>query len=210
MLRPGAKLSHYTIVSQIGAGGMEEVYLAHDEHLDRDVAIKVLPAGTLGDETARKRFRKEALTLSKLNPPHIATVFDFDTQEGVDFLVMEYVPGETLKEKLDGGPLPEKDVTRLGLQIAEALEAAHEKGVIHRDLKPGNIALNERGSAKVLDFGIAKLLRSKEEAAEAPTVDTLTKTVGMAGTLPYMSPEQLRGEEVDVRSDIYALGTVLY
>ena len=114
---------------------------------------------------------------------------------------MEYVPGETLKEKL-GGPLPEKDVTRLGLQIAEALEAAHEKGVIHRDLKPGNIALNERGDAKVLDFGIAKLLRSKEELAEAATVDTLTKTMGMAGTLPYMSPEQLRGEDVDARTDI--------
>ena len=206
----GRTLGHYRITEKIGEGGMGEVYRAHDEHLDRDVALKVLPVGALADEDARKRFRREALTLSKLNHPHIAHVYDFDTQEGTDFLVMEFVAGDTLKEKLRTGPLPEKEISRLGAQVAEALEEAHEHGIIHRDLKPGNIALTLKGHVKVLDFGIAKLLRSQEDDAEAPTVDTVTKTVGRAGTLPYMAPEQLRGEEVDARTDIYALGATLY
>ena len=206
----GSTLGHYRIKEKIGQGGMGEVYRARDEHLNRDVAVKVLPAGTLGDEQARKRFRKEAETLSRLNHPHIATIHDFDTQDGTDFLVMEYVTGETLKEKLQAGPLPEKDIAKLGGEIVEALEEAHEHGIIHRDLKPGNIAFTPKGHVKVLDFGIAKLLRSQENDAEVPTVDTLSKTVGRAGTLPYMAPEQLRGEEVDARTDIYALGATLY
>jgi len=206
----GKTLSHYRIEEKLGAGGMGEVYRAHDERLDRDVAIKVLPVDRLADEAARKRFRKEALTLSKLNHPHIATIFDFDTQDGVDFLVMEFVHGETLKEKLKSGPLAEKEVTRLGTQVATALEEAHEQGMAHRDLKPSNVALTAKGDAKVLDFGIAKLLQSEKDVAEAATVDTLTETMGVAGTLPYMAPEQLRGKEVDGRTDIYALGTVLY
>ncbi|MCH7985462.1 MAG: protein kinase [Acidobacteria bacterium] len=203
----GKTLSHYRVVEKIGAGGMGEVYRARDEHLGRDVALKVLPAGTLGDEHARKRFRKEALALSKLNHPNIATVFDFDTQDGTDFLVMELVEGVTLSDKLAGGPLPEKEITRLGMQLAEALEEAHERGVVHRDLKPGNVMVTPKGQAKILDFGLAKLLRPVSETA---TTESFTETQGVAGTLPYMAPEQLRGLAPDHRSDIYSFGVVLY
>jgi len=205
----GRTLSHYRIVEKIGAGGMGEVYRAHDERLERDVALKVLPTGTLADEATRKRFRKEALALSKLNHPNIATVFDFDTQDGTDFLVMELVEGVTLSDKLAGGPLLEKEIARLGMQLAEALEEAHERGVVHRDLKPGNVMVTAKGQAKVLDFGLAKLLRSEVASATA-TTESFTETQGVAGTLPYMAPEQLRGEQVDARTDIHALGAVLY
>ena len=140
-LNVGARLGHYDVIALIGQGGMGEVYRARDEHLDRNVALKVLPAGAFTDETARKRFRKEALALSKLNHPNIATVYDFDTQDGVDFLVMEYVEGMTLSEKVSKGALPEKEIARLGGQVAEALEEAHEQGIIHRDLKPANVKI---------------------------------------------------------------------
>ena len=203
----GQTISHYRIVERIGAGGMGEVYRAHDEHLDRDVAIKVLPPGTLGDESARKRFHKEALALSKLNHPNIATIHDFDTQQGVDFLVMEYIPGITLSEKLANRPLPENEIVALGVQLAEGLSAAHEQGVIHRDLKPGNLRVTSDGRLKILDFGLARLRLPM--TAGAPT-ESLSGTQAVAGTLPYMSPEQLRGDAVDARSDIWSLGIVLY
>jgi eukaryotic-like serine/threonine-protein kinase len=203
----GLELGHYRIVERIGAGGMGEVYRAQDQHLGRDVAIKVLPPGTLSDETARRRFRNEALTLSRLNHPNIATVHDFDTQAGVDFLVMEYVPGTTLSEKLAAGPLPEKEVARLGAQLAEGLAAAHEQTVIHRDLKPGNLRLTADGRLKILDFGLARLVQPV--SGDAAT-ETLSETHALAGTLPYMAPEQLRGERVDARSDVWAAGIVLY
>ncbi|HXY13220.1 MAG TPA: protein kinase [Terriglobales bacterium] len=203
----GLQLGHYRIVERIGAGGMGEVYRAQDEHLGRDVAIKVLPPGTLSDETARKRFRNEALTLSRLNHPNIATVHDFDTQAGVDFLVMEYVPGTTLSEKLAAGPLPEKEVARLGVQLAEGLTAAHEQAVIHRDLKPGNLRLTPDGRLKILDFGLARLVQPVSGTAET---ETLSETRAVAGTLPYMAPEQLKGERIDARSDIWATGTALF
>ncbi|HEU4401764.1 MAG TPA: serine/threonine-protein kinase, partial [Candidatus Polarisedimenticolia bacterium] len=193
----GRTLSHYRILEKVGAGGMGVVYRAHDERLDRDVALKVLPSGLLADEAARRRFRREALALSRLNHPGIATVFDFDTQEGVDFLVMEYIRGETLAQKLAAGPLPEKEVPALGTQIASALEGAHEQGVVHRDLKPGNILVTPRGHVKVLDFGLAMLLRP---AGEASQLETLSHEHAAVGTLPYMAPEQLRGEKVDARS----------
>jgi serine/threonine-protein kinase len=202
----GKTLSHYRIVEKVGAGGMGEVYRARDERLERDVALKVLPAGTLADEQARKRFRKEALTLSKLNHPHIATIFDFDTHDGVDFLAMEHVAGETLADRLTQASLPEKEIARLGAQIADALQEAHEQGVVHRDLKPGNIKLTAKGQAKILDFGIAKLLKPVQEA----TTKSFTGTQALAGTLPYMSPEQLRADPVDARSDLYSFGVVLY
>ena len=184
---------------------MGEIYRAHDEHLDRDVAIKVLPPQTFSDDSARKYFRKEALALSKLNHPNIATIHDFDTQQGIDFIVMEYVPGVTLNERIADHALTEKEITQLGLQLVEGLAAAHDQHVIHRDLKPNNLRLTPDGRLKILDFGLAKL-------AESPTPDAETESRGLAGvgTLPYMSPEQLRGERVDARSDIWGAGTVLY
>ena len=203
----GKTLSHFRIEAKLGAGGMGEVYRAHDERLDRDVALKVLPAAALADDTTRKRFRKEALALSKLNHPNIATVHDFDTQDGIDFLVMEYVEGTTLSERVAKGALPEKEIARLGGQVADALEEAHEQGIIHRDLKPAKVMVTAKGRAKVLDFGIAKLLRPEGETTVG---DTATETRGIAGTLPYMAPEQLQGEAVDARTDLYALGMVLY
>src|SRR5712691_2670444 len=200
-------LTHYRIVEKIGEGGMGVVYRARDERLDRDVAIKVLPTGTLADDTARKRFRKEALALAKLSHPNIGVIYDFDTQEGVDFLVMEYIAGATLAERLTAGALPEKEVLAVGAQIVAALEEAHEHGVVHRDVKPGNILVTPKGQAKVLDFGLAKLLRP---GSEISTTDNLSSTAALAGTLPYMSPERLRGEPADARSDIYGAGAVLY
>lgn len=206
-LAVGINLRHYRIAEKIGAGGMGEVYRAHDEHLARDVAIKVLPAGTLSDQSARRHFRNEALALSKLNHPGIATIYDFDTQDGVDFLVMEYIPGITLSEKLAGRPLAEKEVIALGTQLAEALVAAHAEGVVHRDLKPGNLRVTGEGRLKILDFGLAKLRLPVMPGAATESVD---QTLAMAGTLPYMAPEQLLGEEADARTDIHAAGAVLY
>ena len=202
----GLQFSHYRITGKIGSGGMGVVYRARDEHLDREVAIKVLRPGTIADEAARRRFQNEARALSKLNHPNIATIHDFDTQRGTDFLVMEYLPGETLSHKLAGGPLPEKEIARLGIQLAEGLSAAHEHGVVHRDLKPGNLLCSE-GRLKILDFGLAKLRRP---VAETAATESIEQTHSLSGTLPYMAPEQLLGEEVDARTDLYAAGLVLY
>jgi serine/threonine protein kinase/Tfp pilus assembly protein PilF len=203
----GQRLTHYRIVEKIGAGGMGEIYLARDERLERDVAVKVLPAKTLVDKTARSRFRKEALALSKLNHPNIATIYDFDSSNGVDFLAMEYVPGETLGQKIVNGSLLEKDLLVIAVQISDALEEAHEHGIVHRDLKPGNIVVTPKGRVKVLDFGLARLLLPASDLASA---ETLSETHGAAGTLPYMAPEQLRDESPDPRSDIFSLGAVVY
>jgi len=203
----GVELSHYRILEEIGGGGMGVVYRARDAHLDREVAVKVLSPGTITDEAARKRLRKEALTLSKLNHPNIATVYDFDTQRGVDFLVMEYIPGITLSERLAAGPLPEKEVVRLGVQLSDGLAAAHERGVVHRDLKPGNLRLTSDGRLKILDFGIAKLWRPLTETA---ATESSLRSHSISGTLPYMAPEQLAGEEADARTDIHGAGFVLY
>ncbi len=186
---------------------MGEVYRARDEHLERDVALKVLPAGVTGDERARTRFRKEALALSKLNHPNIGTVHDFSSEGGVDFLVMEYVEGTTLSEKLASGPLLEREVSQLGAQIAEGLAAAHRHDIVHRDIKPDNVRITPDGRVKVLDFGLAQLVRRPESA---PTADSLSQMQTASGTLPYMAPEQLQGEEADPRTDIHGLGAVLY
>ncbi|MFZ0818491.1 MAG: protein kinase [Candidatus Acidiferrales bacterium] len=203
----GKTLGHYLILSKIGAGGMGEVYSARDERLERDVALKILSAEALADEAARKRFRKEALALSKLNHPNIATIFDFDTESGVDFLAMEYVQGETLAQKLSGGSLPEKETAAIAAQIVDSLDEAHEQGIVHRDLKPSNIMVTPKGRVKVLDFGLAKLLRP---VGSITTAETLSDTQGLAGTLPYMSPEQLQDDQVDARSDIFSFGAVVY
>ncbi|HXJ17295.1 MAG TPA: serine/threonine-protein kinase, partial [Candidatus Polarisedimenticolia bacterium] len=203
----GRTLGHYRIVEEIGAGGMGVVYRAHDERLERDVALKILPPGTLANESSRKRFRREAVALSKVNHPNIATVHDFDTQEGLDFLVMEHIPGSTLSEKLVTGPLSEKEVVALGTQLAEGLHAAHERGVVHRDVKPSNLRLTSDGRLKILDFGLAKL---RLPPTPSTTTETLTEAQAMVGTLPYTAPEQLLGGEIDARADIYAAGFVLY
>jgi len=203
----GQTLGHYRILDQIGAGGMGIVYRAYDNRLDRNVAVKVLPPGALLDEHARKRFRKEALALAKLNHPNIATIHDFDTQGGTDFLVMEYVAGTTLADKLSFGALPEKQIFAVGEQVAKALDCAHANSMVHRDLKPGNIIISPSGAVKLLDFGLSVLLQSVHEAAQT---ETITAVHNVGGTLPYMAPEQLRGERVDGRSDIYAAGVVLY
>ena len=202
----GQTLGHYRILEKVGAGGMGVVYRARDEQLDRDVALKVLPSGTLSDDTARRHFRKEAMALAKLNHPNIETVYEFGTQDGMDFLVMEYVPGKTLADRLTRGTLPEKEVIALGIQIAAALEEAHERGIVHRDLKPANIAITAKGRAKILDFGLAKLLQPVSEG----TTEFFTDSQAAAGTLPYMPPEQLMGDPVDARADIYTIGAVLY
>jgi serine/threonine protein kinase/tetratricopeptide (TPR) repeat protein len=202
----GQLLGHYRVIEQIGAGGMGLVFRASDEQLERDVAIKVLPPGMLADEAARKRFRREALTLAKLNHPNIGTVYEFGSQEGLDFLVMEYVGGVAVDARLGSGPLTQKDVLRLGFQLADGLASAHDHGVIHRDLKPANLRLTQDNRLKILDFGLAQFVR-QETALEVTA--SISETI-IAGTLPYMSPEQLRGEVTDQRSDIWSAGAVLY
>jgi serine/threonine protein kinase/Flp pilus assembly protein TadD len=202
----GQTIGHYEVIEQIGAGGMGVVYRARDQRLNRDVALKVLPPGKLGFDAPRKRFRKEALALAKLNHPNIGTVYDFDKQDGIDFLVMEYIPGETLGQRLGKGTLTEKEWISISLQIAAALEEAHEHGIVHQDLKPGNIMVTPKGQVKVLDFGLAQLLDAGTGAAVTASV---TESDG-AGTLPYMAPEQLRGDPVDARTDIFSTGIVLY
>jgi serine/threonine-protein kinase len=202
----GQTLGHYRILEKVAAGGMGVVYLARDEQLERDVAVKVLPSGTLTDESARRHFRKEATALAKLNHPHIETVYDFGTQDGIDFLVMEYVPGKTLADRISTAAFAEKEIIELAIQIASALGEAHDRGVVHRDLKPANIAVTAKGCAKILDFGLAKLLRPLEEG----TTEDFSDSKAAAGTLPYMPPEQLKGEHVDGRADIYTVGAVLY
>ena len=203
----GKTLGRYVISEKLGSGGMGEVYRAYDERLERDVAIKVLHAHTLEEETSRKRFRKEALTLSKLNHPNIATILDFDTDGEVDFLVMEYIVGTTMSAKLEKGRLQEKEIVPYALQIATAMEEAHSAGIVHRDLKPSNIVVTPKGAIKVLDFGLAKLVQPVTH--EAVTKAT-TETNLIVGTLPYMSPEQLLSEPLDLRTDIYSFGVLLY
>src|SRR4030042_433574 len=205
----GQTLGHYRLIEKIGAGGMGVVYRARDERVERDVAIKVLPAGALANEESRKRVRREAMALSKLNHPNIATIHYVNTEGEVDFLAMEYISGVTLGEKAHSGGLPEAEVVQVGRQAAEALEAAHEQGLIHRDLKPGNIMVTPKGLVKVLDFGLAKLLLPSGPLDKTLTL-TSPGTQALTGTLPYMAPEQLEGREVDERTDIHALGAILY
>ena len=197
----------YRVLEVLGAGGMGVVYRARDERLERDVAIKVLAPGVLDDERVRKRFRKEALALSRLNHPNIAGVYDFVNEGGHDYIVMELVPGPTLDQKLASGALPQKEVLTLGKQLAEALAAAHQEGVIHRDLKPANLRFTGDHRIKVLDFGLAEVQTGPNAQM---TTASFRSDSSVSGTLPYMAPEQLRGEPPDVRSDVYAAGAVLY
>jgi serine/threonine-protein kinase len=203
----GQLFGHYRLIEQIGAGGMGVVFRAHDEQLRRDVAVKILPHDLFSDAASRERFRKEALAVGRLNHPNIAMAFDFGEQNGVDYLVTEYIPGINLDEKIGKQPLPQKTVLELGIQILSGLEAAHRENVVHRDLKPGNIRLNRDGQVKILDFGLAKLTEPFDENAD--TIN-LTSSVSISGTLPYMAPELLRAEEADARADIWAAGAVMY
>src|SRR5512137_2962398 len=212
-LSPGARLGPYEIVGLIGAGGMGEVYCAHDTRLGRDVAIKVLAPHLAATPEARARFEREARTISQLSHPHICTLFDVGREGEIEYLVMELVEGETLAHRLEKGPLPVAEVLSIGSQIADALDRAHRAGVVHRDLKPGNVMLTKSG-AKLMDFGLARaagLAGVPGALTESPTVSRpLTAEGTIVGTFQYMAPEQLEGKEADGRADIWALGCVLY
>src|ERR1035438_3017334 len=207
---PTQILGHFRLIEAIGAGGMGIVYRARDERLERDVAVKVLNAKTLGDPTARARFRREALILSRLNHPNVEAVYDFYSEQGLDYLVLEYVPGTSLDDRLHQGPLPEKEVGSLGVQLARGLAAAHARGVLHRDLKPGNLRVTPEHVLKILDFGLAQLFGPLDERTFAEAETVTMEAPGVAGTPPYMAPEQLANKEPDVRTDIYSAGAVLY
>jgi eukaryotic-like serine/threonine-protein kinase len=211
-LSPGVRLGPYEILDALGAGGMGEVYRARDTRLDRTVAIKILPAHLSSDPVRKQRFEREAKTISSLNHPHICVLHDVGEQDGIDYLVMECVEGETLAKRLEKGALPLEQVLKFGMQIADALDKAHRGGVVHRDLKPGNIMLTSTG-AKLLDFGLAKPavpLSSAATLTAAMRNSPVTEQGTIVGTFRYMSPEQIEAKELDGRSDIFALGAVLY
>ncbi len=203
----GQTLGRYQIVERLGEGGMGVVFRAKDPRLERDVALKVLKPDALNDEDSKRRFRLEARALSQVLHPNIATLFDFDSDGGVDFLVLEFVPGESLARTLLSGPLPEGRARAIALDVAEGLESAHEKGIVHRDLKPGNIIITPRGRAKVLDFGLARVMPGTGSLTQSTTVSSPSALVG---TVPYMSPEQVRDGRADASSDLYALGALLF
>jgi eukaryotic-like serine/threonine-protein kinase len=216
-LTPGTKLGPYEIQSPLGAGGMGEVYCARDTRLDRIVAVKILPSHLSENAEAKQRFDREARTVSSLNHPNICSLYDVGHQDGIDFLVMEYLEGETLADRLHKGPLPIAQVFKYGIEICEGLEKAHRSGVVHRDLKPGNIMLTKAG-AKLMDFGLAKAAIVNPAGSLSLTV-TLSTPMGshpltaqgtVVGTFQYMAPEQVEGKEADARADIFALGAVLY
>ena len=215
-LAAGTKLGPYEIASPLGAGGMGEVYRARDTRLDRDVAIKVLPSHLSSSPELKQRFEREAKAISQLTHPHICTLYDVGHQDGIDFLVMELLDGESLADRLEKGPIAAPQVIAYGIEIAEALEKAHRAGIVHRDLKPGNIMLTKSG-VKLLDFGLAKIAVAQTIAPEASSLPTegvpshpLTEKGTVMGTFQYMAPEQIEGAEADARTDIFAFGCVLY
>jgi len=208
-LAAGAELGPYRIEACVGAGGMGEVYRATDTRLGRTVAIKLLQARLTDRAGGRQRFQREARAISALSHPHICSLHDIGEHEGTDYLVMEYVEGETLEARLRKGKPPLKTALRYGIEIADAVAAAHAHGIVHRDLKPGNVMITS-GGVKLLDFGLAKMLREEPPGAPRAVTESLTETGAVMGTLPYMAPEQIEGKECDARADIFALGLVLY
>src|SRR6202795_2821482 len=211
-LPAGTRLGSYEIVAPIGAGGMGEVYRARDKKLDRDVAIKVLPQSVAADPDTLARFEREAKAVAALSHQNILAIHDFGNQDGVAYAVMELLEGETLRGKLDAGPIPQKQAVDYAQQVAKGLSAAHEKGIVHRDLKPENLFVSKDGHLKILDFGLAKRVESVAPGQEtsAPTGSGHTEPGTVMGTAGYMSPEQVKGFQVDHRSDIFSFGAILY
>src|SRR5262245_40191524 len=209
----GTRLGPYEILAPLGAGGMGEVYRAKDTRLDRIVAVKILPSRFQNNSDLKQRFEREARAISSLTHPHICGLYDVGSQNGTEFLVMEFLEGETLAHRLSKGPLPTDQMLRYAIQIADALDKAHKQGIVHRDLKPGNIMLTKSG-VKLLDFGLAKVIASSQAVPGVSQLDTqqrdLTTEGTILGTIQYMSPEQLEGKDVDARTDIFAFGSVLY
>jgi serine/threonine protein kinase len=209
VLKPGTQLGPYEVNAPLGAGGMGEVYRARDARLDRDVAIKVLPEAVARDPHRLARFEREAKAVAKLSHSNILEIFDFGREGDVTYAVTELLSGDTLRAQLQSGRLPVRKAIEYASQVSDGLAAAHDKGIIHRDLKPENIFITRHGRIKILDFGLAKIVPESTDA-EAPTQTRRTAPGTVLGTVGYISPEQVRGKDVDHRTDIFSLGTILY